>query len=211
MNESKPYAGHSCDAVDELLLYRAGVPRRHWDSTFDSCDIDGKLKETCVEFLHEYQGCDHGFLFYGPPCCGKTRLAVALLKGLILEHGARGWFTSHSDRWSRVQATCEPNCGFMRDELLRRAIEPDVLVLDDLFNRDILEWPIELLSQVLARRCEDGAMTIITTTLPPYAADGLSLEGKMGIQLVDQLHEVSMFFGIPARGLATVTCLPGQH
>src|SRR3990170_1543653 len=100
-----------CDCVEGErtvhLLQRARVPRRYEHCDFESFtirkDASGQpnrslewAKTAALRFVEEYP-VDFGLLFVGPTGVGKTHLAVAVLRELVLQKGVECMFYDFRD------------------------------------------------------------------------------------------------------------------
>jgi DNA replication protein DnaC len=93
----------------ERLLAEARIPKR-----YEHCDLDSyapnhetqkKAKIYVQRFLDKYPQIDVGLLFLGTCGVGKTHLAVALLKQVIMEKGDGGLFYDFRDLLREIQAS----------------------------------------------------------------------------------------------------------
>lgn len=106
-----------------------------------------------------------GLVFFGPPGVGKTHLATGLLKAVIREKGARGYFFQTTELLRLVRETYNRGVDETEMEVLRPVLEADVLVLDDLGVEKTSEWVHETLGLVINTRYNARRATIITSNL----------------------------------------------
>lgn len=170
----------------QRLLAQARIPTR-----FNDCSIDGyetalrttdpSLKNARLKVQHFLEGypfetSGKGLLLIGSSGLGKTHLAVALLKHLILERGATGIFWEHKELMEAIRATYESNVLGEERNILRTVTQTDVLVLDDLGDMNPTEWSSDTTSYILNARYNANLSTIITTN----RANAPELPGSRG-------------------------------
>jgi len=115
-----------------------------------------------------------GMLLWGNCGTGKTHLAIAILKELVQQKGARCLFRGYSALLKQIQGTysrqvvADEETGVVLTEysILRDVTDVEVLVLDDLGAEKASEWTLSMLYHVLNERYNQGRTTIITTNLP---------------------------------------------
>ena len=106
-----------------------------------------------------------GLLFFGPPGVGKTHLAVGILKDVIRDKGARGFFFETTELLRLVRETYNRSVEETEMEVLRPVLEADLLVLDDLGAEKTSEWVQETLGLVVNTRYNARRATIFTSNL----------------------------------------------
>jgi DNA replication protein DnaC len=120
----------------ERLIDEARIPKR-----YEHCDLDSYLpnhesqkraKIYVQRFLEKYPQIDVGLLFLGTCGVGKTHLAVALLKQVIVEKGDAGLFYDFRDLLREIQASWNSVSQASELDVLRPVLEAKVLVLDEL-------------------------------------------------------------------------------
>ena len=104
-------------------------------------------------------------MFHGPTGVGKTHLAIGLLKAVIRDKGARGYFFQTTELLRLVRETYNRSVDETEMEVLRPVLEADVLVLDDLGVEKTSEWVQETLGLVINTRYNARRATIVTSNL----------------------------------------------
>ncbi|MGE0865156.1 MAG: ATP-binding protein [Vicinamibacterales bacterium] len=117
------------------------------------------------KFVEAFPAAQKGIVFYGPPGVGKTHLAASLLKAVIRDKGARGFFFQTTELLRLVRETYNRSVDETEMEVLRPVLEADVLVLDDLGVEKTSEWVQETLGLVINTRYNARRATIVTSNL----------------------------------------------
>ncbi len=161
----------------ELLLKQALIPPRYEHCALENFDIR-KDKESgqpnislaaaklyAQRFVDEYPT-DFGLLLVGATGVGKTHLAVAVLRELILRKGIECLFYDFlkllkdiRDSYNAVSQTSELS-------VLEPVLDVEVLLLDELTASGSTDWVKETLQHIINSRYNQKKVTLITTTLP---------------------------------------------
>jgi DNA replication protein DnaC len=140
-------------AKAELTTYKPDT-----DSQRDALRLAKKFVET-------FPADQKGLVFFGTPGVGKTHLATGLLKAVIRDKGARGFFFQTTELLRLVRETYNRGVEETEMDILRPVLEADVLVLDDLGVEKTSEWVHETLGLVVNARYNARRATIITSNL----------------------------------------------
>lgn len=182
-----------------------GMPRRYLHCTLDSyrpvTPNQRKALGLARDFVESWPMADRGILFTGPCGVGKTHLAAAMLRHLVLERGVRARFADYQDLLKRIQATYSRQPGGATEEqVLAPVLEADMLVLDDLGSRQSTAWAEETIGHLLNVRYNEARLTIITTNLldldPALVArdevpgDNVLLAERVSERVLSRLHEM---------------------
>ncbi|HTH23973.1 MAG TPA: ATP-binding protein, partial [Vicinamibacterales bacterium] len=92
------------------------------------------------KFVESFPVEQKGLVFHGPTGVGKTHLAIGILKAVIRDRGARGYFFQTTELLRLVRETYNRSVDETEMEVLRPVLEADVLVLDDLGVEKTSEW-----------------------------------------------------------------------
>jgi len=141
----------------------------------------------------EQQG--RGLFMEGPPGVGKTHLAVAVLKQIIVTSGVRGLFYDTRDLLRVIRSTYDPSIRTTELEILQPVMTADLLVLDDLGAEKTSEWVEETMNLIVNTRYNERRMTIFTSNYPdiPDDTEPNSLIFRIGYRMRSRLHEMCDF------------------
>jgi len=169
-----------CTGGDRVsrALARARIPNRYEHCDFENFETDiwGEQPETpawnrslaqarvVVEaFARDYPAsAETGLLLMGPCGVGKTHLAVAALRQLMLR-GHRVRFYDYRELLKDIQASYDPDHPTNELGVLEPVLEAEVLLLDDLGASKPSPWALDTISHILNRRYNDKRVTLLTT------------------------------------------------
>ena len=147
---------------------RAGIPGEFAHSTLGTFaprnDDVGEAHRAAGQFLRGFEKGARGLCFWGPVGTGKTHLATALVRDLTLEKGVSSRFCDNLQLLQNLKLAYERREGTA--ELLEPLAAVDVLVIDDLGKGLGSKWEITVLDDVINRRYNAGATTVVTTNYP---------------------------------------------
>ena len=117
----------------------------------------------CAGYPH--LGADEGLglLFSGDNGVGKTHLAVAVLRELVVARGARGQFWDFHELIREIKSSYDPETKTTELMVLEPVVEADVLLLDDLGAWKMTDWMNDTLFYILNSRYMAKRPTVITT------------------------------------------------
>jgi DNA replication protein DnaC len=177
----------SCTHTERLvvLLNNAEIPSKYMEAEMSSFK-DDHLNENQSKKLNENINKIHKFCtqvasnalgdrpvnqkyfitLFGPVGSGKTLLAAAALKMVIVNYGFAGRFVDFQFLLNQIKAEYEQKRS--GESLLRQLREVDILVIDELGKgRNENEWQLEKLDDLINSRYNSRKITILTTNYLP--------------------------------------------
>ena len=160
------------------ILAHARIPRRYEHCDFENFDTDlqyegaeaaawnrslQQAKLVVESFVRDYPvGTDAGLLLMGPSGVGKTHLAVAALKQLVLR-GHDGLFYDYRELLKEIQASYNPENQATEMGVLEPVLTTELLLLDDLGASKPSAWALETVGHILNTRYNEKRVTLLTT------------------------------------------------
>ncbi len=178
------------------LLAEARIPRR-----YEHCDLESyipndpsqkRAKLDVIRFMEKYPLIDVGLLLLGPCGVGKTHLAVAILKEVVLAKGDSGIFYDFRDLLREIQSSWNPESQASEFEVLRPVLSSNILVLDELGANKPTDWVRDTIAHIINCRYNEKKLTIFTSNYPDA---GLrpgeeTLSDRIGVRLRSRLYEM---------------------
>ena len=151
------------------LLTSARIPPHYRKKDLDNFQAYNPQLKACLVTAREYvqnysPDNNRGLYLYGGPGLGKTHLAVAILKGLLLR-GFDGVFYNLTDLFDQLRTSIADDTGGIGD--LMRDLDRDILVLDDVTIPKQTAWVSDRLYAFVNSRYQNNKTLIITTNLDP--------------------------------------------
>ena len=193
------------DNISKRLIAEARVPRRYHHCTLnDFVTYDNDTLEDALsrsrKMAEEFPVVNRGLFFLGDPGVGKTHLAVAILKQVVMTRGARGLYYDTRDLLKVIRGTYNNVVKTTELDVLRPVMEADLLVLDDLGAEKTSEWVEETLNLIVNTRYNERRATIFTSNYPDVPPESnpevISLHDRIGFRMRSRLHEMCDFLDL---------------
>jgi DNA replication protein DnaC len=212
----------------ERVLAKARVPERYRHCDFANYETDNEIenvpraqldafnrslaqaKLVVERFAAEFPvGNEHGLLLMGPCGVGKTHLAVAALKEIVLR-GHSGLFYDYRELLKEIQDSYNAESQATEMGVLEPVLKAEILVLDDIGSSKPSLWALETVGHVLNTRYNEKRVSLLTTNFldaevaanpaagaPPQRVAGMrtptiddSLTERVGKRIRSRLYEM---------------------
>lgn len=155
------------------ILMKKGVPLRYLYCTLDSFQPIGKRKilldkvRSYLDRQLEKTGklAKEGLFLIGPNGTGKTHLAVAVMRELILEGIESCRFIKVPELLFEIKKTFRDGYRDSEEELIQKFKNYQYLILDELGIEKVTDWSLQDLYLVIDGRSSNLKPTIITSNL----------------------------------------------
>ncbi|HXT70869.1 MAG TPA: ATP-binding protein [Vicinamibacterales bacterium] len=188
------------DQIKADLIRSAKIPAQYNGRTLEALTIypNEKFENTvrkARKWADEFPAVRRGFCIVGPPGIGKTHIAVAVLRRLILEKQIRGLYYDTRDLLKLIRSTYSAVTKTAEMDVLRPVMTAEVLLLDDLGAERPTEWVEETMNLIVNSRYNERRPTIFTTNYIDDVDDTNldALKVRVGFRMHSRLHEMCDF------------------
>ncbi len=212
-----------CDCVPAVntadLETAANIPPHYQSASFDNFSAFNEQYQFVMVKLAAYvrefpTGLKKpGLLFIGGTGTGKTHLAVAVLRKLMVK-GFQGLFFDYMNLLARIRAGWNEQANAADREAYQACLDADVLLLDDVGSHRVSEFVEDTITGVVTYRCNHDKPLIVTTNIAdPDAGFNLlqrsasgkteyqtSLADRIGPRARSRLFEMCEIIRMPETG-----------
>lgn len=166
---------------------QVGIPGRHADSSLasfvDVSRYQTAVKQAAWNYARTFRlGEDNrGLVWFGAVGRGKTHLGVALLRELVLRHGATARFTEFSHLLADLKSGFDSGRGAA--ELIDPLVAVDVLLIDELGKGRNTEFEGTVLDELVSRRYNAVRPILATTNYAPNPSVGRAVANAAEVQV----------------------------
>ena len=182
------------DQLRRQRLAAASIPYRYKNKSIDSFKGNDKkrkaLRNEAKAYVKSFKPrrkneAKQGLLFIGCTGCGKTHLAVGILRAVI-DKGNTGYFCNVVDFFMRLRDTYYGDTTYDEMDMIDKVNSVDLLVLDDLGAEKPSEWMRDRLYTLVNRRYESNLPLLVTSNME----DLVELTDHVGERIVSRLCEM---------------------
>lgn len=184
------------DFLSRHRLRQARIPQRFINKTLENFRARDKVRKLLVSNAQAFvKGFNvnaeypQGLLLTGHVGCGKTHLAVAILRGVI-EKGYSGLYYNSPDLLRDIRASFDRASEVSEEDLLEEVTSTDLLVFDDIGAERMSEFVLDRFYLIINERYEAAKPVIVTTNLTLE-----QLEEHFGARIVSRLAEMCTKLG----------------
>ena len=183
------------------IFVDAQIPGRYSDAEFGRIKTDSGVddmvnaRRAAWRFAREYHPGVQGILLYGSVGTGKTYLACAVLRYLILNRGVRARFVEFMHLLSDLRATFGDRGH--ADQVMQPLVDIPLLVIDELGKGRGSDWELSVLDELISKRYNAKRTTMFTTNYgiegPAKTGDSPvseSLVERVGVRIHSRLMEM---------------------
>ncbi len=171
-------------ARNQRLVEQARIPARYEHCELENFDHDGQFRSLATSYLAARRFLDsypierRGLLLTGRVGVGKTHLAVAIIRELMLVKGVPCLFYDYRELLKEIQNSYNSTVAVTELDVLRPVFDAEVLLLDELGAVKSTEWVWDTVSHILNTRYNNERTTIITTNYQNLPPSGIIEDGR---------------------------------
>ncbi len=197
----------------QSLMKNARIPRRYAHCELSNFEIHTDTQraahQKAVRLVDQFPAVEKGLLFWGDAGVGKTHLAVALMREVIIRKSARAAFYEVRELLKLVRDTYRDSTEMSELDVLKPVLEAELLVLDDLGLEKKSEWVDETIGLVINTRYSERRLTVITTNLQDVeSTEPGSFVFQLGLRTRSRLKEMCEWMRIDSADVRDVGRYP---
>lgn len=123
-----------------------------------------------------------GLLFTGTIGTGKSHLAVAIARELVVQKGVEARFVSMRDLLDRLRAASGDETTETKLQIMRPIMSGELVVIDDLGSQRSTEWVFDVMDEFFGELYDQQRPVIVTTNLPNLPVG----QGKSQVPLAER-------------------------
>lgn len=176
---------------ESWVKHDSGIPQRFQGAGFANYKSTCPESKTILRVMSEYaqnfpkhKEAGRSLVLCGNTGTGKTHLACAALKHIILNHGGGGVYITAHNATGSIKATYSRNSEITEHEALLKLKHPPLLVLDEIGMQRGTDEESLLLFNILNGRYEEMRPTIVISNLTVE-----ELQKYLGDRIYDRLRD----------------------
>lgn len=166
----------------ERFMINFNIPQKHLSRSLDNFGKNTKVVKMCRKYSLE----PINSLFFTGVCgCGKTHLAVAILREMVKANTVeRAYFITAPELLLEIRRSFQDSADTNEGEIIEYYATMPFLILDDLGAEKVSEWAVTTLYLIVDRRNREERPTIFTSNL------GLDeIEQKLNARIASRLAD----------------------
>lgn len=165
----------------EKMFPQFGVPKKYYDYRLTNYRGHDELIKKCWKYLKKP---DKSIFIHGNTGTGKTHIAVAILRELIVRGEKDMIFKSMPELMNELRWSFRDDTEMSEKDLILRYSHIGSLVLDDFGSERTTEYSYDTIYSIIDFRVREMKPTIVTSNLSPQ-----EIEKNIGARIASRLQE----------------------
>lgn len=145
-------------------LKQSGVPKRYLKCSFKNFIVNNEQIKKVVSDLKNITNVNDSILITGRAGCGKTHLAVALMREQSLKTIRRAWFYNVTEILIDLRSVYNKD-GNSEKEMFEKFFTNDILIIDDIGAEKVSDYVVQSWYRIIDHRYSACLPTVYTTNL----------------------------------------------